>query len=153
MGGRGQAGKQCPRCPSPHPFYCIALGICSAAQLALRDSCGLSSQRAGNTVQTGKRGQFGLGLERIAFSDQEQFSFHLHLVIPAASLTPASASAGIFLLPYRVMESFRQPLSLPWSRSPAEWPLWGWGCRQVAALPGPFWLGTTDRGAGDSGLH
>lgn len=60
-------------------------------------------------MQTGKRGQFGLALERIAFPDREQFSFHLCSVIPAAALTPASASAGIFLLPHRVTESSQQP--------------------------------------------
>lgn len=99
-------------------------------------------------MQTGKRGEFGLGLERIAFSDREQFSFHLSLVIPTAALTPASASAGIFLLPRGVMESFQQPPLLALEQITCTVAFVGLGCRQVAVL-----AGTTNRGAGDSELH
>lgn len=113
-------------------------------------------------MQTGKRGQFGLGLERIAFSDREQFSFHLCLVIPAAALTPASASAGIFLLPHGVMESFQQPPLLAleqitcrvafvglgvqaggcsaWPPLAGNYRQRGWGLRAALTLPPPACL-------------
>lgn len=76
-----------------------------------------------------------LGLERIAFSDQEQFSFHLCLVIPAVSLTPASVSAGIFLLPHRVMESFQQPSPLALEQITCRVAFVGLGVQAAPARP------------------
>lgn len=79
----------------------------------------------------------------------EKFSFPLCSAIPAAALTPALASAGIFLLPHRLMESFRQPPPLALEGITCRVALAGPGgagrCLRCLDFPG---LGTTGKGAG-----